>query len=690
MVKSALQLLVEQEVERVLGLLTEGIVHLDKLKPQALLDFLKAWNLDKSKFYVAEKMDGNYMALGVEDRQFYLRSKNRIFKSADEVPKIFFMNDFRKYFNLLQDLPWDQLFEEMSQKYGFEYNGTFEIEGEAIPSFDHNIVIYDEAKIGDGVFIIFNTKASVGKDKSGRVHNTEMWQEMADRLNASGPVKFFAVPTIDLGSLEFDNDLIIDLEELIKQHGNFLAKPARTPAAKELKTKLLAQIAEMGKTAKQTALKHQVSGKFGPEIEGVVVTGPDGSLVKIVDVEKFTARKETNWYFIDQLIRAEREFKKRLKNSGPEDLATFLNLWEESVKEVEQDFQENADEYITIKKKKEDTRDGIDFAYGMVKAMKDRLEAGDTPEAVVDDFNNRKIIPEATFTTSESVTFRKSMDRDLSEGGNVFEGMNSVVPRALLEPSIRNALAIAGFKGLPFDVVGNKTKKFFNDIDIAVNAEDLSKYLDLSDDADPNDLWEELENHLSRSRADKHSIIKGLKQFHILVPLVDSSGEHVNAFLPNGDRTDEPAMIQIDVFVGNLGWMADVNSGAPEDSEYKAVWRNKLLAAIASVVSWQEEGDTEDEYRRFIMDFRNGLKKRKVRVIPPSGRRKKPKHEKVADELVTSNPNELAEIFFGPGVKWSDINSYERLREMIESDKFRFKNYRNDVLAKIDSEMAKS
>lgn len=678
-----LKLLIQEEVTKAFKLLTEGIVHIDKLKAEELLDFLKNWNLDKAKFHVSEKMDGNYMALGVNAGQFYLRSKNRVFNSVEEVPNIFFMNDFKKYFQLLQNIPWNDIFSAMADKWGFEFDGTLEIEGEAIPAFDHNIVVYDEAKIGDGIFVIFNTKSSPGKDKAGRLHNPEMWIDLAREINKYSSVKFFSVPEVDLSDLEFNNDLIVDLEALIEEHGNFLAKPARTQAAKELKTKLLEKIAELGQAVKQQALQHPVQSKFGPEVEGVVISGPDGKLVKIVDTAKFTARKETNWHFINQLINAERDFKKRIKEN-PQDLELHLNEWQEEVEDIQTDFNKNAHDYITINKKIEDTQNGIDYALGLIKIMKSRLEAGDSPESIVDDFNNKKIIPEAAFALAEAVVVSES---DLNEGGNVFTDMNSVVPKPLLEPSIENALALAGLKGIRFEIVGNKMKPFFNDIDIAVDSEDLIKHLDLT--PTEQDFWDELNDHLARSKVSKYSLIKGLKQFHILVPLIDSSGKQVRVFLPDGSRGDEPAMIQVDVFVGNLGWMRDINSGAPEASKYKASYRNMLLASIASVVRWDVGPDGDNEYYRYVMNFRDGLKRQQIRVVPPSGRQKKPQLEKVADEVITSNPDDLAKILFGNGVKWSDMNSFEELYNLLTGPKFRFGEFLPQILDEFKTSLVK-
>jgi hypothetical protein len=370
------------------------------------------------------------------------------------------MNDFKKYFEYLSSVPWNDIIAKISKKWDLGFSSTFELEGEAIPSFDHNIVIYDEAKIGDGVFVIFNTKSSTGKDKSGRLHNPNMWKDLAKEINKYSKVKFFSVPEINLTDLNFNNDLIVDLESIIEKHGNILSKPARTLAAKELKEKLLGKISELGKEAKNQALSAPSHGRFGDEIEGVVITGKDGKLIKIVDTEKFTSRKEKNWFFINQIINAERDFKKNIKTS-PEDLVQHLDFWENQINTIEKDFDKRGQEILTIGKKFSDTKSSIEYARSLIYKMKSELKSGVAPTEVIKNFNDKKIIP-------ESMSYFSSR-QPIAEGGNVFTDMNSVVPKDLLDSSIKNAMKLANFSNLRYEIVGNKSKSFFSDIDIAVD-----------------------------------------------------------------------------------------------------------------------------------------------------------------------------------------------------------------------------
>jgi len=673
--KFFLQKLITEEVARAFKNLNEGVVHLEKLSPQKLLNFLKAWNLDKAKFHVSEKIDGSYRAAGIDNGRFYLRSKTQIWYSAEEIPDLYFMTSFKKYFELLSEIPWAEIGKELSEEFGFEFTDTLEVAGEAVPTYDHNIVIYDEAKIGNGILVIFNMKTSVSKDNTGVLSNPKIWESFANKANKYSKVKFFSVPNVDLHDLDFSSSIIVSLEDIIEKHGNFLSKPARKPAEKELKQKLLKAIQDLGLEAKQQILQKNVSSKFGDEVEGIVVKNPEGELLKIVDTEKFLKKGDENRRFLKMLESAIRTFKKDIKND-PENIEKYLSAWEEEIHRAEEDFKKTGQQWITIPRKVEDTKNDIKLNLGFVKAIKNKLSQGIPPKEVAEMFMKRELLPEQKL--SKTLHF-------LTEGGNVFDEMNSVVPKALLEPAIANALKNSGLGGIPFNVVGNKTKEFFNDIDVAIDGKDLAKFLGVSS-KDKKNIWSSLDRLLQTSDAEKYSINKGLSQFHILAPLVDSSNKQINNFLSDGSRGDEPGFIQVDIFVGNLQWMTDVNSGAPKDSSYKARDRNKLLSNIAREIKLPTEN--EDEYIRFVLNFRDGMRKQKIKTVLPTGRQKNVQKIKLSDEPITTDPNEMAKIFFGRGTTWEDINSYEKLMSMLLSKKFRYKKFIPNILHAYKKEVA--
>lgn len=640
--KKDLEKLVEQ-------VLKEGIKHIEDLKPQALLDFLSNWNLDKKNFHVSEKVDGNFFGFGLRDGQFYVRSKNKEWQSAEEVPNLFFMQSFKDYFRLLEKVPLDSIMRELASKYGYSYNGNVDIEGEAIPSYDHNIVIYDENKIGDGIFVIFGTTI-----EGQKFNNPNFWLDLAEQMNKFTSVKIFAVPEIDLSRLEFENDLIVSLEDIVTTHGNFLKKPARKPEEKELKQKLLAAVKEIGMSAKQQVLQTKFQSLFGDEYEGLVIAAPNGDLVKVVEKGKFTQRKEMNWHFIDQLIQAQNDFKRTVK-SDPSRIKPALVQWHKDLVGISRDYKENKDQYITIPKKGQDTEDSIELDTKMIKAMEDMLGEM-SPEEVVAKYFNKEIVPESRQFNSSVL---------LSEGGGAFEEVNSVVPKELLQSNIQHALNIHGLGDLKFELVGNVNKPFLGDIDIAVDKNEIIEKYNLSED----NFWEDLEGLLKGP----HKIIKGLKQFHLLSPLVDNNGKPVNAIDKEGNELEEPGQIQIDIFVGNLGWMRSIVSGAPAESKYKAVYRNLLLAAAFANIKWPSKADSS-VFNKLTMDPREGFK------IVQKQLGSKGKAKKVGERNFSVDPDVVGQVLFDKSVKWRDIESFEKLWSLFISDKFRFKSQRDEIV----------
>lgn len=650
-----IKVLIEAEVRKALRSLNEGIVHLDKLRPEQMLQFVDSWNLDKSVFHVTEKIDGSPMRFGLENGRMFLGSKSNKWYSAQEVPEVHFLSSFKKYFEHLQSIPLDSIVQKLSQQYGFEYSGNFLIDGEAVASYDHNIIMYDEAKIGDGIFVIFNTK-----NEQGSIQNPEMWKALAGELNQHSNVKFFSVPEISLDSFEFDNKLLVSLKGLIEKHGNFLKKPARKPEDKELKKQLLQAVREIGLSFKKDFFEKQKSipGVFGPDIEGVVFTDPNGKLVKLVDTDTFLTAGNANRFYINGLIKLKGTLFKSLKKS-PEDFESLVSEYETEVLKLEDDFKQNGDTRITIPRKRQETIESFEHVYDVISKYKSKLQSSGPEEAsraVLDRLIEKKNRPGAL----------------LFEGGNVFDEMNSVVPKSLLHANVQNALDEIGLQNIAYEVVGNKTKDFFGDIDISLDSKDIAEIVESPESE--ADFWNKLEDYLELRAKNGYSVNKGFKQFHTLAPLVDSSGAHVNGFNPDGTRTEDPGWIQFDFFVGNREWMKDLLSGSGPDSKFKAVYRNLLLAAIFSAIRWETEDGLK---QRYTLDFKNGLKK--ITYEEKTTKTGRTKNVKVDEEIVPINSNELASMLFGEGVGWSDISTIEGLWHHFDNS-FKYPELRNDIV----------
>lgn len=632
--------------------INEGIKHIEDLKPQELLDFLSNWNIDKKNFRVSEKVDGNFLGFGLKDGQFFVSSKNKEWYSPDEISNLFFLQSFKDYFRYLQKIPLYEIVQKIALKYNILFNGNIKIEGEAIPSYDHNIVIYDKKKIGDGIFVIFGTVIDGQK-----FNNQRFWSDLAEEMNKYTDIKIYAVPEVNLSNLEFDNTLIVSLENLIKKYGNFLKKPARKPEEKELKEKLLSIVKKVGMSAKQQALQTKFNSLFGDEYEGLVIAAPGGDLVKIVDKGKFTERKKSNWHFIDKLIQVQNNFKNKIKNN-PNDIKKALVRWQRELNSIEKDYNKNKDKFITIPKKGYDTEQSIKLDNNMIKTMENML--GELkPTEVVSKYFNKEIVPE----------FNQHDGSIIKEGGNVFNESNSVVPKELLQTNINFSLKLHGLNDLKYKLVGNINKPLLGDIDIAVDKKELVNRFDISED----NFWEDLNKFLVKfSKASEYKINKGLKQFHLLSPLVDKSGKQISAIDKNGKTLEEPGKIQIDVFVGNLNWMSDVISGAPLESKYKAVYRNLLLNAAFAVIKWPSKKNPS-VYNKLTMDGREGFKMVQKQIT-------KNKDKKIKERQFTVDPDVVGHVLFNKSIKWKDINSFEKLWDLFISDKFRFKSLRNDII----------
>jgi len=660
------------------AVLSESIVHLENLKPAQLLAFLKTWNENSDQYHISEKVDGNYMALGVEGGRFYLRSKNRAWYSADQVPNVFFLHDFKRFFTLLENIPWNEIIGRLAKKYRFNFAGDFEIEGEAVPSFDHNIVVYDEKKIGDGVFIIFNTKTNIGKEQTGQkdraLSNPDLWKELAALLNQTSPIKFHSVPTVSLGNLSFDNQLVLDLSSLIDKHANIFANPARTPEDKALKASLMAAVLKIGKTAKQSILQKNIRSQFGPDVEGIVMAGPGGDLIKVVDIDKFTQTKKANWHFIDMLIGAEEEFKAAVKDD-PRALVSALSKWERKIAVIERDFKKNGTKFLTIQKKFQDTDNNIKYAKALIQAMRNELKAGNPPDAVVEKYRARALVTEGYGKFRQS--FRSNKEQEtaptLEEGGHVFKMPASAIPRELVKPNLKRAMELAGLGNVQYELIGNQNKPVTNDIDVAVDMKDVAEAYGIED---PGKFWDLVGPIIERKSNVQVSVNRAFQQFHLRVPFLDKNGQQLPTTLPSGEVIDdEPGFIQVDVFVGSKDWMRDTKSGSPADSKYKAKVRNIFLIDIFGSYRWSLPNDEPNTFWRYIFGDPSGLRLVQYRTDPTTG-----KSVKIREQVTTMDSKVVAEMLFGPGTTWADISSFEKLFSLFKSPKFKFPSKRDAIL----------
>jgi hypothetical protein len=202
------------------------------------------------------------------------------------------------------------------------------------------------------------------------------------------------------------------------------------------------------------------------------------------------------------------------------------------------------------------------------------------------------------------------------EGGNL-PGVNSVVPREHLESTVVNGLILANLKGLPYAVVGNKNKPYLGDVDIAVESQNVAKKIGFKGSG-AEDFWKKLDDHLKKSKIEYHKIVKGLTQFHIVIPLVDKRRTHLNAVEKDGKDPDVKRKLQ---------------------------------------VNWKQGIE--------VVDF----------TYDEKGKRQKLKVKKVTGDM-----DKFTKFLFGAQVNFRNIDSFEKLYKLFMSKKFHFPKLRKNIV----------
>ena len=173
--------------------------------------------------------------------------------------------------------------------------------------------------------------------------------------------------------------------------------PARTPESKKLKEKLLNDSKKLGLAAKEQVLKFEFKSLFGDEHEGIVITSKTGDMIKIVDKDKFTKRKEENWVYINKLMDSQNEFKKNIKQF-PFDLGMWLKNWKNDITNIYFQFLDEQSKNtitITIPKKFIDTEKSIKLDFDRVDMMEKLLyNEKKSPLEIREMFLTKKIVPD--------------------------------------------------------------------------------------------------------------------------------------------------------------------------------------------------------------------------------------------------------------------------------------------------------
>lgn len=544
------------------------------------------------------------MIFGLKNENFFLGSKNLVFNRLDNIPNIFFYDEFRKYFKTICALPIENILSNLEKKYKVELPRVFE--GEAIPNPEHNIICYDLNKIRNGVFVFF---------KTFHAENNELWNDLVNQLNVFSVIKFHILPSIQPAFVLNKND--------------------------DVKLQILNNL--------------KFSPLFGENYEGIVIE-LNGELVKVVDKEKFNKIKQINWAYINLATKYKLQFKTQTKKNIS-NIKENLESWLTNLDKLETDFKKNGSKTLTIKKKKSDTLKYFKFCReDIIQPLLKRLDS-ESPTQVYDAFLNKNY----------SNTIKQTKVKDHTR---LFNNTNSCIPKQLIDLNVKQGLNDLGLGNLQYHIVGNNSKNYVGDLDIAISKLDIAKTIESQ-----GDFWEDIEQYLAKTNV-KFSIVKGLRQFHTSKPLLNDRNIQLSGMDKNGTKINKLGWVQLDFFVGNPKWMIDILSGSPSDSKYKASYRNVLLRSIISSLCWQNK----ENFSYGSIEWKDGVKFCTNKIIPPKTTKEYTNKEKrISEKMFIHNGNQLARFLFGRDTTWDQINSFEKLFALYQSPRFRFNKFRHII-----------
>lgn len=277
--------------------------------------------------------------------------------------------------------------------------------------------------------------------------------------------------------------------------------------------------------------------------------------------------------------------------------------------------------------------------------------------------------------------FVEDFKKVVNEGGNAVNS-NSKIPREYLESTVKNGLKIYKLNNLDVSIIGNTSKSVLGDIDVATPVEGLEQLLKASYEIDKKDFYVKLEEYISKNippniPKPEYKMMSGLDQVSINVPIVDKTNNH----MMSTDTLNEKGYVQLDLMIGDVTFMKKALSGAPEDSKYKAAMRNLLLMNIMRY-SYEPTSDPNTRVR-YQFNWKKGLQK--LDVVKNA----KGKEEKKNIKTIYTDMDDVAVFLFGSNHTFNDISSFEKLFKLLSSNDFKYKQYKDEIIADFKEEIKK-
>lgn len=248
----------------------------------------------------------------------------------------------------------------------------------------------------------------------------------------------------------------------------------------------------------------------------------------------------------------------------------------------------------------------------------------------------------------------------------------------------KNIFSQIGLEGLGVDcaVIGSAGKKKADatsgDIDIAVSADKIAVHFNTSLGKAVFAL-----NDALVSMGHSTKMIHSLNQVSIAAPI---DGDYKNG------------VGQVDLMLSNnLTWstfMYHSPDFTRDESKYKGAYRNILLmSAIGdSFFKTTKETDKKEiaEYEAYVIRLNQGVVKVRKSFEGKRGLVKNAKLLKEFDELITDEPKELVNLLFKGDFEPDDINTYEKLKTLLESPHFKYPQKLDTILKKFKINLDKN
>lgn len=231
-------------------------------------------------------------------------------------------------------------------------------------------------------------------------------------------------------------------------------------------------------------------------------------------------------------------------------------------------------------------------------------------------------------------------------------------------------------------VIGSAGKKPNNqtsgDIDIAVSAIKIASFLNTS----LTSVLFELDKVLQQNKIST-KIVPGFQQISIAAPIAGN--------IKNG-------IGQVDLMLTtNLNWSKFIYY-SPDfrkaESQYKGAYRNLLLMSAIGKSFYNvidvTDKDEIKEYEAYVVRLNQGIYKVRKSFTGKNGLLKVAKLLKEFDQEIAQEPHDVINLLFTGEIKPSDINTYEKLKEKLESSSFKFPEKLDSILDEFKDKLIKS